>query len=120
MAIAELVSLDSKISPVDLQIVEPLAGERALRSMKPFGVLFLAGSAFLLVPIIHFVVPWVLYLAAIVTGIKTFLEPKLIRAGHGPCPICAKAVIFRNAPYRSRSKIVCESCRNQLKLIIRG
>ena len=120
MAIAELISLDSKVSPVDLQIVEPLAGERALRGLKPFGILFLAGSIFLLVQIIHFVVPWVLYLVAIVIGVKTFLEPKLIRSGQGPCPVCEKPVIFKNAPFHSKSKLVCESCRNQLRLIIRG
>ncbi len=118
MAHAKLISLDSKESSVDLVIVQPTAGERFGRAMKPFGILFIAGSVFLLVPIIHFVVPWVLYVVALVMGVKTFFEPKLIRAGEAPCPICAKPVVFKNAPYRARSKVVCEHCRNQLRLII--
>jgi hypothetical protein len=114
---ARLLTIDSRELPVQIPVDDLTTREAMVRALKPLAILWGIAAGFLLMPIIHFVVPPIAFVTGLVLFIKTSLEKKLIRFVELICPVCSKPIVVKDTVYRPEIKIVCESCRNHLKIV---
>lgn len=71
------------------------AGERLKRAAKIFGILFFIGIGTIVVPILHFILPPLFWLAATVLGTTTWLETSEVLSGEIACPNCKHVNVFQ-------------------------
>jgi len=62
--------------------------ERMVRAGKMFGILFFLGFGTVVVPVLHFILPPLFWLAASVFGTTTWLETSEVLGGEIACPNC--------------------------------
>ncbi len=70
------------------------SAERIARAAKIFGILFFIGIGTIVVPLLHFILPPLFWLAATVLGTTTWLETSEVLSGEIACPNCKHLNLF--------------------------
>ena len=66
--------------------------ERAKRAARSFGILFVIAFFTIFIPILHFILPPLILIAAGVFSFVTWLETGEVLDGETSCPNCRKAI----------------------------
>jgi hypothetical protein len=90
--------------------------DRWTRALKSGGLLAGLGVACLLIPLVHFVAPPLLWLFALVVFVRRLGEKRLIVSGGGSCPQCRAAISLEPGPARWPAETVCDGCRRRVTI----
>lgn len=92
------------------------ANERAMRSLKVLGILWVVAFITIFVPVLHFVLVPLFLLLGIVFATTTWMEKSWIVKGSIPCPNCNKSIEFKEESESWPSKQRCPSCSFMLTI----
>ncbi len=80
-------------------------------ALKQAGMLFGLGIATLVLPLIHYVAPPVLWLSALVIFVLRLGDRSRIVSGSGPCPHCQATVLVTPQLLKLPLETFCDACR---------
>lgn len=83
-------------------------------AFKQSGLLFGLGIATLVLPLIHYVAPPVLWLSALVVFVLRLGDRSRIVSGGGPCPHCQATVLLTPQLLKLPLETFCDACRWQV------
>ncbi len=92
----------------EARILELDAAARGKRALRGAGICVGIGVGSLAIPIVHFVLPWLMMIIA-VAG-----QGAELQAAEGPCPACGATVTLPSQALEWPIEWNCESCRKRL------
>ncbi|MEY3015415.1 MAG: hypothetical protein RIT45_4150 [Pseudomonadota bacterium] len=98
----------------EARILELDAGARAKRARRGAGICVAIGVGSLAIPIVHFVLPWLMMIIAAVVYRRIAGQGAELTAASGPCPACGAVVSLPRQALEWPIEWNCESCRKRL------
>jgi hypothetical protein len=81
------------------------------RARKAAGICVAIGAASLFIPLVHFVLPWVMLIVATVVYKKVSHQGAVLLEAVGPCPKCGETIIVGEQTLDWPVEWNCEGCR---------
>lgn len=106
-----LVSQSSEPSTGTLQVLDLTDKMRLRTAAKQAGILAGIGTACLVLPLIHYVLPPVLWLSAVVVFVRRLGDRSRLLSGGGPCPRCGAQVTVTPQLLVLPIETFCDQCR---------
>jgi ssDNA-binding Zn-finger/Zn-ribbon topoisomerase 1 len=109
-------TLDERKSIGQFLIRDLSQKERVTVGLKWLGAAWLVGACFLPLPIIHFVIPPLMFALGPVAFVFGFLGHRRIEEGRANCPNCNKEIVFPVARFKPEYRENCPHCNYQLRI----
>lgn len=94
--------------------------ERMIRASKMTGILWIVGLLTIVVPILHFILPPLFFIAGVVLGWTTWMESGEILEGEFTCPNCKHRMTFQREAEEWPKVQRCGGCSFTLKTFPAG
>ena len=109
-------ALDERQSTGTFQVRTLSQQDRIFVGLKWLGIAWLIGLCFIPVPMIHFVIPPLMFALGPIVFIKGFLGHQRIEEGRVDCPNCQKEILFPVARFQPEYRENCPHCNYQLRI----
>ena len=93
------------------------SAERGMRALRIFGILFAIGLGTIVVPILHFILPPLFLLAAIVMAVVTWISRGEVLGGEIACPNCGVKIEFPRGDESWPRVQRCPGCSYTLTIV---
>ena len=87
------------------------AEAKTSRARKAAGICVAIGVGSLLIPLVHFVLPWFMLIVAAVVYKKVSQQAAVLLEASGPCPKCAETITVGEQTLEWPIEWNCEGCR---------
>jgi hypothetical protein len=110
---------DTTSTTIDKNIIHIAPPTRIKRSLQMFGILILAATGSILIPVMHFFLVPSLFISAFVMSYLRYHQTSYIDLTGFPCPKCQTALNLKkvyqteNIPF---SRVVCTNCDADMKI----
>lgn len=106
-----LVSQSVPPASGELQVLDLTHKMRMRTAARQAGILFGIGTACLVLPLIHYVLPPVLWISAVVVFVRRLGDQSRLLGGGGPCPRCGARVDVTPQLFVLPIDTFCDQCR---------
>lgn len=107
----QLVSQSAAPTEGALQVLDLNDKMRMRTAARQAGILFGIGTACLVLPLIHYVLPPVLWISAVVVFVRRLGDRSRLLGGGGPCPRCGARVEVTPQLFVLPIETFCDQCR---------
>lgn len=116
----QLTSQGSPPSAGELRVLDLDDKMRVRTALRQAGILFGIGTACIILPLIHYVLPPVLWISAIVVFVRRLGDKAKLLGGGGPCPRCGAQVEVTPQLFVLPLETFCDGCRWAVRIAVAG
>ena len=107
-------------APATVPVKELDAAERGGRAFKVAGVLAAIGMGSVFIPVVHFFLPWIMLISAVVAYLKIRGQGAMLQPCSIACAACESAVELPEQPATWPLEWNCPHCKKRLTLQLAG